>query len=264
MHWNKYEIKSNFLKRFRMALWALAVALVFIAIKFFILAEGMELFSLNALFPSAIAGAIFVLGFLLAGILTDYKDAEKIPAELCSSLESIWEEGKYFGRNKQEFDLVSFRDRLTNIIQSFFKGLGHEGGHHKLEECLRLVNMLSESFGEMETLGMPATSIVRLKNEQTALRRNISRVYYIQRTQFLPSAHVFVESLVFGIILLLLFVKTGGSPELIVLFGFMSYFLFYILQLVRTLEKPFRHGDETLDDVSLYLIEEFEKRLAGK
>ncbi|MBI2798317.1 hypothetical protein HYX70_03425 [Candidatus Saccharibacteria bacterium] len=209
------------------------------------------------------AGAIFIMGFLLAGIMADYKEAEKIPVELRSSLENIWEEGKFFSRDKREFNLSKLNDTLLSIVRNFFKGLGHEGDHYRLDPCVASVNELSESFGQMEKLGMPPNYIVRLEGEQASVRRQVLRVYHIQRTQFLPSAHILAESLALGMVFLLLFVKTEGSPESIVLFGFISYLFLYVRQLIRVLEKPFRQGDNTLDDVSLFLLKKFEKELSG-
>lgn len=254
-------MNTHFLKKFRVGLWTLAIVALLIVAKFSIHAWGLELFSLNALFTSAIAGAIFIMGFLLAGIMVDYKEAEKIPAELRSSLENIWEEGKFFNRDKREFNLKQLQGNLIDIIQSFLKGLSHEGDHYNLEPCIESVNRLSESFADMEKLGMPPNYIVRLEGEQAALRRSILRVYHIQRTQFLPSVHVLAESLAIGIVALLLFVKTEGSPESIVLFGFISYLFLYIRQLIRTIEKPFRQDHNTMDDVSLFLLRELESKL---
>ncbi len=250
-------------KRFRIGIGTLAVIALLIAAKLAIHAWDLEFFSLSALVTSAIAGAIFIMGFLLAGIIADYKEAEKIPAEMRSSLENIWEEGKFFTRDKKEFDLQQLQDNLIDIVRSFLQGLGHEGDHYKLEPCIEAVNRLSESFAAMEKLGMPPNYVVRLEGEQTALRRSVLRVYHIQRTQFLPSAHVLAESLALGIVALLLFVKTEGSPESVVLFGFISYLFLYIRQLIRTIEKPFRQGHSTMDDVSLFLLREFEKKLVS-
>lgn len=248
-------------KRFRLSAWTLGAVTILVVAKFLIHAWGIEFFSINALLTSAIGGAIFIMGFLLAGIIADYKEAEKIPAEMRSSLENIWEEGKFFNREKKKFNLLALKEQLRAIIQDFFKGLGHEGDHYKLEPCIESVNNLSESFAGMEKLGMPPNYIVRLEGEQAALRRSVLRVYHIQRTQFLPSAHVLAESLALGIVFLLLFVKTEGSPESVVLFGFISYLFIYIRQLIRTIEKPFRQDHKTMDDVSLFLLKEFEKKL---
>lgn len=248
-------------KKLRIGVWTLAIVACLVLAKLLIHAWNLEFFSLNALFTSAIAGAIFIMGFLLAGIIADYKEAEKIPAELSSSLENIWEEGKFFNRDKTTFDLKKLQQNLGDVINTFLRGLGHEGDHYKLEPCIESVNRLSESFAEMEKLGMPPNYVVRLEGEQAALRRSVLRVYHIQRTQFLPSAHILAESLALGIVALLLFVKTEGSPESMVLFGFISYLFLYIRKLIQTVEKPFRQGHNTMDDVSLFLLREFETRL---
>lgn len=249
-------------KKLKISIWTTIIVALLIVAKLAIHAWNMEFLSLNALFTSAVAGAIFIMGFLLAGIIADYKEAEKIPAEIRSSLENIWEEGKFFNRDKKEFDVKNLKNNLSAIIHNFLKGLDHEGDHYQLEPCIESVNELSESFAQMEKLGMPPNYIVRLEGEQSAVRRSVLRVYHIQRTQFLPSAHVLAESLVLGIVLLLLFVKTEGSPESMVLFGFISYLFLYLRHLIRTIEKPFRQGHETMDDVSLFLLREFEKKLA--
>lgn len=91
---------------------------------------------------------------MLAGIIADYKEADKVPAELRSSLENIWEEAKFLNREKKEFDLVRLRKRLRDVVQKF-----------------------------------------------------------------------------------------------------------YIRQFIRVLEKPFRQGDGTMDDVSIFLLREFERKL---
>lgn len=254
---------QHIFKKLKIGIWTLGIVVLLIVAKFVIHAWNLEIFSLNALFTSAIAGAIFIIGFLLAGIMSDYKEAEKVPAEFRSSLENIWEEAKFFNRDKKEFNLGKLKENLLAILRSFFTGLGHDGDHYKLEPCVEEVNQLSESFAEMQKLGMPPNYIVRLEGEQAALRRHVLRVYYIQRTQFLPSAHILGESLALGVVFLLLFVKTEGSPESTVLFGFLSFMFLYIRKLIVTVNKPFRQGDDTMDDVSLFLLREFEKKLIG-
>jgi len=249
------------IKLFRISLSTAVIVFLLIGVKIILHQKGLEFFSVNTLFSSAIAGAVFIIGFLLSGIITDYKEAEKIPAEFRSSLENIWEEGKFFNRDKKQFRLITLKTNLLSIIDTFFKGVGHEGDHFKLEPCVISINTLSESFAEMEKLGMPPNYVVRLESEQASLRKSVLRVLHIQRTQFLPSAHILAESLAFGVVFLLLFLKTEGSPESVFLFGFIAYLFLYIRHLIRTIEKPFRQDDSTMDDVSLYLLHEFRNKL---
>src|SRR5512137_2349531 len=50
---------------------------------------GFEFMELNALFTSLVAGTIFLIGFLITGVLSDYKESEKIPSELSATLKSL-------------------------------------------------------------------------------------------------------------------------------------------------------------------------------
>lgn len=259
------ELKNNIIqtliKRYRLAITTLAIVGLLVVGKFLIHQAGSEFFTINALFTSAIAGAVFIIGFLLAGVFADYKEAEKMPAELCSSLENIWDEARLFKRNKAKFDLEKIKDTLLEIVVKFRTGLHRDMGHNNLRPALMAADELGESFTQMEDLGMPPNYIVRLKTEQSNVRKQILRIYYIQKMRFVPSAFILAQSLVAFIIFLLLFVKTEGSPELFVLFGFIAYLFLYTVRLILVLEKPFRKGTGNTDDVSIFLIREFEEEL---
>lgn len=247
-------------KNIRVGLWTAAAVGVLITIKFGLHAAGFEFLAVNTLFSSAIGGAVFIVGFLLAGIIADYKEAEKVPAELRALLENIVEEGRVFRLTKKEFDEKKIRSIAGEIVRNFFQGLSHEGNHSGLQPCLHSVDKLSESLLEMEKLGMPPNYVTRLKTEQGNLRRIVLRVYHIQRTQFIPSAHFLAMSLVGLVILLMLFIQTEGTPESMVIFAIISYLFLYVAQLIQILEKPFREGHQSQDDVSLFLLHEFEEK----
>ena len=44
---------------------------------------------LNALFTSLVAGIIFLIGFLITGVLSDYKESEKLPSEITASIKTL-------------------------------------------------------------------------------------------------------------------------------------------------------------------------------
>lgn len=248
-------------KNIRVGIWTALAVGVLIAIKFGLHAAGLEFLGVNTLFSSAIGGAVFILGFLLAGIIADYKEAEKVPAELRASLENIVEEGRVFRLTKNDFDEQKMRVSTGQIIRNFFRGLSHEGNHNDLRPCLDAIDSLSDSFLEMEKLGMPPNYVTRLKTEQGNLRRIVLRVYHMQWTQFIPSAHFLAMSLVGLVILLMLFIKSEGTPESTVIFAVISYLFLYVARLIQIIEQPFREGHQSQDDVSLFLLHEFEEKL---
>lgn len=52
-----------------------------------------------------ITGGIFLIGFMLAGTMADYKESEKIPAHMANSFESIEDTLTLAHRYKDDFDL---------------------------------------------------------------------------------------------------------------------------------------------------------------
>ena len=61
---------------------------------------------------------------------------------------------------------------------------------------LKALEGLQDSFLQMESLGVPPNYIIRLRTEESSIRRGLLRMYYIQKTSFLPLAYTLVKSLV--------------------------------------------------------------------
>jgi hypothetical protein len=255
--------RADLAKRFRLFLTVIGVVLVLSIAKAAIHWLGVEFLSLNPLFTSAIAGAIFIIGFLLSSVLSDYKEAERIPAEIRVALEAVHDDVTGFGAGRDDVDLPALRSTLSNIVTILGESLGHKGGHADVVPVLDEIDKLSAVFRSLEKSGLPANFVVRLRGAQDALRRCIFRIYHIQKMQFVPSIHILVQTLVGAILFLLLFLKTEGSPESALIFGFVAYMFVYALYLIRMLEQPFRKGHESLDDVSLFLLREFQQKLGA-
>ncbi len=62
---------------------------VLIVAKYLVHTFQVEFLTLGALFSSVVAGAIFIVGSLLTSTLPDYKEAERLPAEIRVALEAI-------------------------------------------------------------------------------------------------------------------------------------------------------------------------------
>ncbi len=82
-----------------------------------------QILDLNPLFTGLIAAAIFLLGFLISGILSDYKESEKLPGELALSIETLFHEVLpiYKSKNSDEVSLSPLdltEVRLKQIIES--------------------------------------------------------------------------------------------------------------------------------------------------
>lgn len=260
------DVRTTLSLRKRLALFltvAIVVALLS-ALKVAIHWMGLEFLTLNTLLTSGIGGAIFIIGFLLSSVLSDYKEADRIPTDIRVALEAIHGDVTSFAAINQKIDLNACRVILKSIVRLIRQGLHHSDGHSNLRPVLKEIDGLAVVFVQLEQIGIPANYIVRLRTAQDSLRRSVLRIYHIQKVQFVPSVHVLVQTLVASIILLLLFLKTEGSPESALMFGFICYLFVYALYLIQLLEQPFLKGHNTFDDVSLFLLTEFLEKLGER
>jgi len=254
--------KHHDLKKLKLFFMVAGLVIAISALKVFVHWMQFEFVTLNTLLTSAIGGAIFIIGFLLSGVLSDYKESERLPADIRVALEAIHDDGSCFAEKCAEFKIGPLRMILANILTTLQKGLGHEGAHKDLQPTILEIDKLTPMFAQMDALGMPANFIVRLRGQQDQLRRCIFRIFHIQSMQFVPSVYILVKTLVAAIVLLLLFLETEGSPGTALIFGFISYMFIYALYLIETLEQPFRKDHDSLDDVSLFLLREFGEKLS--
>lgn len=253
----------SFRKKFRLFFTVAAVVLLLGGVKAAVHFFGFELLELNRLLTSGIGGAIFIIGFLLSSILADYKEAERIPADIRTSIEAIDGDLESFALINKDFDLMASRRILIDTIDKLRTGLGHASDHKDIPPVLEEIGKLTPIFGRLEGMGMAANFVVRLRSTQDVIRRAVLRIYQIQRVEFVPSVHVLVQTLVAAIVMMMLFLKTEGDPASAIMFGFISYMFVYALYLVRLLEQPFAKGHGSVDDVSFFLLDELEVKLRG-
>jgi hypothetical protein len=250
-------------QRMRLFLTVAALVVALSVVKAFINWAGFEFLTLNPLFTSAIGGAIFIIGFLLANLFTDYKESERQPTELRVALEALHDDITGYARNGGTADLVRLRALLVNIVRSLIKGLSADAKPGELRQTIEHIDQLSLVIADLDKNGMQANFVTRLRVAQDSLRRSVFRMYHIQNTQFMPSIHILAYTLVTSVVFLLLFLRTEGSPASALMFGFLTYMFLYALLLIDVLEKPFRSGNDTLDDVSLFLLREFDAKVTA-
>jgi hypothetical protein len=247
----------SLVKRFDLLLRVLPLLIALALLKAGVHALGFEFMPLDGLVPSLIGGSIFLIGFLLVQVLGDYREAERIPAGMRTALEAIHDDILFFARSQPQVDVAAFRAALAGIVEAFDEGLGVKGGHKDLDAAILRVDALSPLFIHLQELDVPERFIVRLKGEQDTLRRDIFRVQHIQRMEFIPSVHVLVQTLVIASLFVLLFLKTAGAWESMLILLLVGYMFIYSLLLIGRLDQPFREGEGTVDDVSLFQLREF-------
>ncbi|MFC7496507.1 MULTISPECIES: hypothetical protein [unclassified Nocardioides] len=239
---------------YRVAIETVVVVAVIVVIREVLWALGVEGMSASPLASSIIGGGVFVMGLVVAGTLSDYRDAERAPTDIAASLYALLREAESMDRVWGKPDMETMRGRLVSVVTA----LRADINSGTTRECQAAIEEVSDSLLELEESDVPANYVVRLRSEQAALRKAALRVYHIQREAFLPSAMAMIRSLVVVIVLLLLFTNMGGHVESLVTVAFLTFFFIYLLRLLDVIDKPFKAGMErTDDDVSLFLLTEF-------
>jgi hypothetical protein len=214
---------------------------------------------LNSLFGAIVSANVFLIGFLISGVLVDYKEAEKIPGEVACSLEVITDESYIIYKNKKSViatELTAYVHDLTNLIIKWL---------YKKEKTTTVINKISglnDYFLSLEPLTQ-ANFIVRLKNEQNNLRRFVTRIHSIRETSFNPAGYAIAEIISAILCVGLIFTKIDPYYESIFFVAFVSFILIYMVMLIKELDNPFAYyeKDNYADEVSLKPLLDFEKRI---
>jgi hypothetical protein len=251
----------NLLKsgKWRLAFRVLPLVVIIILLKLIFHQAGCEFLNLNTLFGAIISANVFLVGFLISGVLVDYKEAEKIPGELSCSLEVLTDECNIIYRNKKSKVAIKLMSHIHDLTESILKWLNKK---ERTEAILRKITNLNDYFLALEQLTQ-ANFIVRLKNEQHNLRRLITRIHTIRETSFNPAGYAIAEIISVIMCIGLIFTKIDPYYESIFFVAFVSFILIYMVMLIRDLDNPFGYyeTESYADEVSLKPLLDLEKRI---
>jgi hypothetical protein len=243
----------------RLLLRISAIVAVIVCAKLAVHALAWEVISINALFTGIIAANVFLMGFLLSGVLSDYKESERLPGELSACLENMATEVAGIRFAKAEANVgpcLILLSKLSDDILSWF--------YKKLEtgELLERVNDLTPQFATMEQWTQ-GTFVARLKQEQSNLRRTLIRINTIRETSFVSAGYLLADVITLFLCTGLVLVSMDPFYESLVFAGVISYLLVFLLMLIRDLDNPFGYYERYSGaDVSLQPLQDTAGRLA--
>ena len=140
-----------------------------VAARAVLVAAGVDGMTLSPLTSSIVAGGVFVMGLVVAGTLSDYKDADRAPADMATELYGILRDCESMDAAWNKPDMALLRQRLIAVVTALRADF--DAGNTR--ECQQAVEDLSASFLELEDTDVPANYIVRLRQEQSVLRKAV-------------------------------------------------------------------------------------------
>jgi len=253
--------RSAAVQRWAIAIKIAPILLALLAARAVVDATGASFIELTGLFGSLIAANVFVLGFLLAGTLADYKESERLPVELASSIETIADECLITHKNKgapEALDALAYMSEFSSALLCWF----HK--EERTKDLLTRVSGMNEFLLAFESLTQP-NFIVRLKQEQNNIRRMVLRIDAIRDTPFLSvgysMSYIGTVALLGG----LLFANIEPYYQAMFYLAVIGFLLIYLTVLIKDVDNPFdhyKHGAESAS-VSLKPIFDIDEKLRG-
>ena len=245
--------------RHRLLLRVSAIVAVVIGIKLLVHFAGWEILSVNPLFSGIVAANVFLMGFLLSGVLSDFKESERLPGELSACLENLAQEVSSIRMAKPEAKIgpcLVLLSQLSRDLLSWF----HK--RHSTRELVAHLDALTPQFAALEQWTQ-ATLVARLKQEQGNLRRTLTRIHTIRETSFISSGYLLADLITTLLCIGLIFAKIEPFYESLFFVSVISYLMIFLLLLIRDLDNPFGYYDRaSSEDVSLKPLEDTVGRLA--
>src|SRR4030095_4176993 len=226
-------MKFNMVK-WRLMLTTLPFTAFMLLVKFAIVHglnyEGLVKFSEIGL---VITGGIFIIAFMLAGTISDYKESEKLPAEIACAIETI-DDTLVLGYNfKGGFDLGEVRRQLNAVTQTIINWFDKNGTDEEVYAKIASITSIALVL-EKAAVGPIAA---RISGEQHNLRKLFARVNVIKRTYFLATGYALLEVLTVVIIGLLIIAKFENEITGVIIIAFITQIFVYMIRLIRDVDE---------------------------
>jgi predicted membrane chloride channel (bestrophin family) len=133
---------------------------------------------------------------------------------------------------------------------------------HRTAELMEHVNDLTPQFAAMEQWTQ-ATLVARLKQEQSNLRRTLTRIHTIRETSFVASGYLLADLITSLLCIGLVLLKIEPFYESLFFVTVIAYLMIYLSMLIRDLDNPFGYNERySGEDVSLKPLEDTARRIA--
>jgi predicted membrane chloride channel (bestrophin family) len=242
-------MKHFYPPKWRLTLKVLPFVLVLIILKFGAHYFNWEFLTLSSLFTAIISANIFLLGFLISGVLSDYKESEKLPGELASSLEAIYDECQIVYMNKKSDVAKDALKHIETLIESLLEWFQKK---ERTSVLMDRITRFNEFFLSFEPLTQ-ANFIVRMKQEQNTIRKIVTRIHTIRETSFNAAGYAIAEIITFILSMGLIVIKLDPFYESVFFVAFVSFILIYMVNLIKDLDNPFGYYEKEMlsEEVSL-------------
>lgn len=210
-----------------------------------------------------LTGGVFLIGFMLAGVMSDYKESEKLPGEVACALETLEEQLVQATVQKPSLDAGTMRQAMLQLTNQIRAWLFRQVPDAELFASLSQFNEVIHRLEREGAGGYAAKGLGELHN----LRKHLTRIGVISRTGFLSSGYALLETLTAVILILAVAARFKSMLAEVILVPFISLVYLYMVRLIRDLDDPFEYstdGRTGAAEVDLFPIDEYRTRLSDR
>ena len=246
-------------RRLRLLRRVSLIALALCGIKVVVYLLNLEVWNLSGLFASILASVVFLVSFLLSGVLTDFKESEKIPGMISAALETLSLEIQAIpaynpkatinGSLESVFDLgLTMREWLLEKVSTPDVYVSHRRAH---AEVVFAATFLSSS-----------TLQGRLMGEMSTLLLLTNRIKVIRETSFVPLVYWMADLAAFLLCVGLVLARTSTLVESLFFLFVIAFLLNFLLRVINDIDNPFSWSDQnSAEQVCLSVLDETLNRL---
>ena len=181
--------------------------------------EMLPLFEFSDTAPIITVTAL-VIGFMLSGVMADHKEGEKLPAEIACGLQAIEDCIQADAVHLSGEDLATLKQHYETLCQSVVNWLFNREDLENGYASLRAI---------VSTQGTSPTFKVNGLRNIDALRRSITRVDVIRRTDFIATGYVLLDVFVTLTLGLLVFANFKNPVAQYCIIGSISLVYVYMI-----------------------------------
>ena len=224
-----------FKAKWGLVLRALVLVLPLIGFKALVHYLGWDVIPVGTLTSALITGTVFVVAIILAGVMTDLKESERIVSEFSASIETLYNDARLM---EPDVDAAAVLSHLRDLIRVSIANFERKGSW-KLSEVSPALRRIEEDVRTLNQKGKPLSILLRMRSELTTLKRLSYRVESIKETAFLPAAHAIAEVGVCAIVLVLILSAIEPFYEGLLIMGVISLLLISTVLLIDDMDDPF-------------------------
>ena len=248
------EKYRQFRRKYGIVLKAGLMALVLAAVKYYIDLNLYSIVPMNSLITSLVGGIFFIMGILFAGAIADYKESEKMPGELSSSIRSIYNDTKVIPLSTKEGQkiLANLRAHAVELLSVLYSNFRRNVW--KLKEITIAMDKITDDIRQLSESGVAPGFITKFRSELTLIDRYSHRIDTITETTFLPAAYTIAETSIISILAVLMFTNFNIGTGAVLIMFVVSAILISLVFLIKDVDSPFEVNDASYADVDLSLL----------